>query len=283
MPVPPTLTPIAAEPLSVVLLAREAAVHVEALLDDWRRCLDGRGQDWELLLVDDGSSDGTADRALAVAERMPRLRVLRHPTPQGEGAALRTGLAEAKGPLLFTSLCQPDHRPEHLAALLDRPATQKESGPQGKAIDEVHLISGYRADVPMPLGLRVLGWLWRMFCRVVLSYAPQRLPGWLGWRHHAGWLLTRLLFALRYHDVASPVRLMRKDIFARIPIQSDSSFAHVEVLAKANFLGHLMGEEVPLPLAPRRYRGDLGVLWRDGKRLFNEPDFGPAVLPAPAK
>jgi glycosyltransferase involved in cell wall biosynthesis len=276
MPVPQQLPPIATQPLSVVLLARNAAGHVESLLSAWTQYLDGREQPYELILMDDGSSDGTADLALGVLATQPRWRVLRHDAQRGEGAALRTALAEARHPLLFYAPAEPEYRPEYLGLLLDKSASG--SG-QGKDVDQAHILSGYRAGVPMPLGLRVLGWFWRVFCRVVFSHVSAPLPGWLGWRRWAGWLVVRILFALRYHDVCCPVRLMRREIFTRIPIQSNSSFVHVEILAKANFLGHLMAEEVPLPVAPPPYRGDLRLLGRDCRRLLTHPDFGPPVLP----
>jgi len=276
------LPPVAGQPLSVVLLASDAAAYVQEVLTGWIGWLDKRGKPYELLLVDDGSADGTAAHADALADRHPRLRVLRHAQRQGEGAALRTGLAAATQPLVFYTLCHPDYRPEYLEQMLDKPMADEA---QGKEIDHVHLMSGYRAGVPMPAGLRVLGWLWRVFSMIVFSYWPSPLPGWLGWRRHLGWLLARSFFALRHHDVACPFRLFRREVIARIPIQSNSAFAHVEVLAKANALGHYLGEEIPLtsapPEAPPGHRGDsIGQMFAEGYRLFNHPDFGPAILPA---
>jgi glycosyltransferase involved in cell wall biosynthesis len=278
MPVPPVLPAIADQPLSVVLLARNASAHVEALLREWIVYLNARNQEFELILVDDSSNDGTAEVAQTVADHEPRLRVLRHDEPKGEGAALRTGVAQSTRPLLFTSLCQPEYRPEQLGKLLDKPA-----GEEGKKkeIDQVHLMTGYRAAVPLPFGVRLTGWFWRMFCRVVFSYRTHPIPGWLGWRGHAGWLLARIIFGVRTHDAVCPVRLYRREIFERIPIQSDSTFAWVEVLAKANFLTHLMAaEEVPLPITPRSKADDFGRIFRDARKLMKHPDFGPPVLPA---
>jgi glycosyltransferase involved in cell wall biosynthesis len=276
MPAIPTLPAIAGQPLSVVLLAHDARDHVEALLTEWASFLDARGDSSELLLVDDGSSDGTADRARALVEQIPRLRVLALEQPQGEGVALRTGLEAAQKPLIFCTLCRPEYRPADLARLLDRPSHDGKC----KEIDQVHLLSGYRAGCKVPWPLRVVGWLWRLFCVVVLAYSPPRLPGWLGPRRHLGQVLARFVFGIRYRDVACPFRLLRRDILPRIPIQSCGPFAHVELLAKANFLGHLMGEEMPLDVVPPPYRGDLRLWLRDGVRLFNRPDFGPAVLPS---
>jgi hypothetical protein len=272
MPVPQQLPPIAEEPLSVVLLAGEAA-PVGAVVPAWTQFLDARGRPYELLV----SIDGPAPPA-DMAGDGANVRVLCGDERRGEGAALRRAVAEAKNPLLFYTLCQPEYRPEFLGMLLDRPGS---SPGAVKEIDQVHLLTGCRAGAPVPAALRAAGLAWRIFCRVVFSYAPQRLPGWLGWRGWAGRLLARILFGLRYHDVMCPVRLIRRDVFARIPLQSDSRFAHVEVLAKANFLGCLMAEEVPLPIGPNPDCRDAAEVWRDGVQVFHDPDFGPAVLPTP--
>jgi glycosyltransferase involved in cell wall biosynthesis len=268
MPEPPTLPPIATEPLSVVLLARDDAGHVGAVVSGWVNFLNGLGRDYEVLLVDDGSADRTADLASELALRHGRLKVLRHREPRGEGAALATALKAARYPLLFYARCEPRYRPSDLKRL-------------SAEIDRVHLVSGYRAGRPVPWPLRALGLAYRAFCRLAFSHAPAPLPGWLGWRRHAGALLARVFFGVRNRDVACPYRLARRAIFARIPIQSDGPFAHVEILAKANFLGHLLGEEVPLgdrdrPVVPEGRRGGgAGRVVREAARVFRRPDFGP--------
>lgn len=215
------------------------------------------------------------------------LTVLRHDAPRGEGAALRTGLAAARHPLIFYTMCDPAYRPDDLAKLLDRPFVVEDPFPHddappatGKEIDHVHLMSGFRAGVPMPGYLRAVGWVWRILCRIVFSYGPTPLPGWLGWRRTFGAQLARTFFGVRYHDPTCPFRLLRRDILGRIPLQSDGPFAHVELLAKANFLGCVMGEEQSLDVKPPAYRGDAGAIWTDARRVFNHPDFGPPALPA---
>lgn len=258
----------------MVLLAHEAAVHLEGVVSGWAAFLNGLGRTHELILVDDGSTDGTAARLTALTARHPNLRVLSHDRPQGEGAALRTGLAATQYPLLFYTLADPRYRPEDLGLLL-----HKRHPPQmDPEIDHVHLLSGYRAGWPVPFPWRMVGWLWRGVCRVVFSFTPAARPGWLGWRRHAGQLLVRALFAVRYQDVACPYRLLRREVFTNLPIQSDGPFVHVEVLAKANFLGHIMGEEVPLAVTPHdagnQPRATPREVCAEAYRVFSAPDFG---------
>ena len=282
MPELPKLPPIADQPLSVVLLAATAPITSATSLIAWlgvpRRRAAGP---YELILVDDGSDDGTADGA-GQRRRLPALRVIRLDQPQGEGAALRAGLEAATKPLVFYTLCDPAYRPEMLGA------------PAGRGrctLDEGGEVQGDRPRPPDDrLPRRRAGCRWGCAAGLAVAgaaasccsaYSPRRRrAGWACGDISAGcW--SRVLFGLRHHDVACPFRLMRRDILARIPIQSNGPFAHVELLAKANFLGCLMGEEMPLDVKPPPYRGDAGQFFRDGQKVFNKPDFGPAILPSP--
>jgi glycosyltransferase involved in cell wall biosynthesis len=272
MPELPPLPPIAGRPLSVVLLARDAAGHVEAVVSGWAEYLDRLGREYELIVVDAASTDTTADLLEALLARLPRLLVVRA-KGRGDGAALRPALTVARHPLLFYTFCEPAYRPADLGRLLDKRLPPKDE----PEIDQVHLMTGYRAGRRVPWPLRVVGWLWRLFCRVAFSYPPDRLPGWLGLRRHAGRQLARALFAVRYQDVACPFRLVRREVFARIPIQSDGPFAHVEVLAKANFLGCILSpDELPLDVTPGP-AGDVRGVLADGWRVLTRPTFGPVV------
>jgi hypothetical protein len=219
---------------------------------------------------------------------LPSLRVLATSPPHGEGVALKMGLEAATRPLVFYTLCRPEFRPADLGRLLEQAPKHEPAGIEAapkpppkppREIDHVHVMSAYRAGRKMPWPLRLVGRVWWLFCLVVLACGPAPLGGWLGWRRHLGWLAVRILFGLRYHDVACPFRLLRREILARIPIQSRGPFAHVELIAKANFLGQIMGEEMPIDVVPPPYRGDARQWLRDAAVVFNRPDFGPAVLP----
>ncbi len=95
--------------------------------------------------------------------------------------------------------------------------------------------------------------------------------------------MARLLFGVPYRDPGCPFRLFRRDIFARIPLQSKGPFVHVEIVAKANFLGCLLGEEVPLgetarPVSTEESHSTTRGILADAWTVFHYPDFGPAVL-----
>jgi glycosyltransferase involved in cell wall biosynthesis len=279
MPELPQLTPIASQPLSVVLLTRNQAGHLEALLAAWVTFLNGLDREYELIVVDDGSTDGTGELAEKLAAGYRRILVRRHERMGGEGAALRTALTVARHPLLFYTLGDPHYQPTDLGKLLrKRPDPRKPD----LEIDHVHLLSASRGGQPVPWSWRILDLLWRFLCRILFMHTPERLPGWLGWKRHAAGLLVRVLFGVRYHDVACPFRLLRRDIFARIPLQSAGSFVHIEILAKANYLGLMMGEEVPLelghypPLTTEMSREEWRQMCADAWRVIRHPEFSPA-------
>lgn len=80
--------------LSIVLPAYNEAAGLSDLLDRVRAAVHDRMPAYEIVVVDDGSTDATASIAEAAAERMP-LRLVRHPANQGYGRALRTGILDA--------------------------------------------------------------------------------------------------------------------------------------------------------------------------------------------
>lgn len=266
MPEYPTLPVIATESISIVLLARHAEAHFEEVVGQWVSFLNGLDRAFEILVVDDGSSDRTAELAEQLAARNPSIRLLRQSTPQGEGAALRVGIAAAQHPLLVYAPCNRQYQPDDLRRLLAE-------------IDKVHVVSGFRDYLPMPGVLKWLGRVYRGVARWVFAVPLEPSLGWLGWRELFRRCLLRLTFGIRLQDVGSTFRLFRRSIFARIPIQSDGSFAHVEILAKANFLGQVMTETL-VRYQPRAAEKDPvpDRTWKEGKRVFSHPDFGPAVL-----
>src|SRR5262249_58151279 len=73
---------------------------------------------WEIVFVDDGSRDATFATLLAAARSRPWMRVVRHGTNLGLGAALRTGFARARGPIVCTMDSDCTYLPERLPELV---------------------------------------------------------------------------------------------------------------------------------------------------------------------
>lgn len=85
--------------LSVVIPAFNEKGNLAPVVDDTRRTLSNSGvvHSLEILLVDDGSTDGTAGEADELAAAHADVQVIHHPENRGIGAALKTGYAAAKG------------------------------------------------------------------------------------------------------------------------------------------------------------------------------------------
>src|SRR5438105_6139370 len=111
MPEPAERPPIATQPISLVLVAHNAAADIEGVVKSWRAQLDGLARPYEILLVNDGSTDDTTMLADMLAAKNPRLRVIHHTTRLGFGVALRSGFAAAQYPLLAYTTCDKQYDP----------------------------------------------------------------------------------------------------------------------------------------------------------------------------
>jgi len=82
---------------SVVIPAFNEAARLPRYLDEVVSYLGTCGEPWEVLVVDDGSTDATAEVARAMSARHAQVRLVRQPTNAGKGAAVRTGMLAARG------------------------------------------------------------------------------------------------------------------------------------------------------------------------------------------
>ncbi len=103
--------------LSIVIPAldeeRTLPIVVEELLVRLRPELS-----FEIVVVDDGSSDATPAVLEELRRRVPELRCFRHPQPRGKGAAVRTGFSEARGEILLIQDADLEYQPGDIPALL---------------------------------------------------------------------------------------------------------------------------------------------------------------------
>jgi glycosyltransferase involved in cell wall biosynthesis len=268
MPEPSSERPrVSKEPISVLLPAYNQANGLESIAESWLRALDRLGQSYEFIVIDDGSMDGMAAAADRLTAHHPTVRVLRHDTRRGFGAALRTGLKDARHPLVFYTACDYPYSPADLKKLLE-------------VVDAADLVTGIRTD-PVPAWLGRLDRVYRMVVRVVLGIQLEPRPGWLGWAAWRQSVWLRSMFGLRLWDATSAFKLFRRSVLDRIPIQSDGDFVHAELLAKANFLGCMMAE-VPITRLAGSFRGAVehpipSGRKADARNVFRRPEFQTAT------
>jgi len=118
--------------LSVVVPAYDEVENLPTLVAELTSVLAATGRSWELLLVDDGSRDGTGEAMEAAAAREPRIRVLRLERNAGQSAALAAGLVRARGDQVVTLDADLQNDPADIPALLH-------------ALERADVVSGVRA------------------------------------------------------------------------------------------------------------------------------------------
>ena len=137
--------------LSVVIPVRNEAENILPLLTEIHAALEGRGE-FEVVYVDDGSSDATAARLAEAQKAHPRLRVLAHAESCGQSAALVTGFRAARGEWIATLDGDGQNDPADIAKLI---AARDGAGRPAN----LQLVAGYRKK-------RQDSWLKRFSSRV---------------------------------------------------------------------------------------------------------------------
>ncbi len=104
--------------LSVVIPAYNEEANVESCLHELVGVLEAHGQAFEVVFVDDGSTDGTADALRRLARGDPRVRVLRLRENAGQSAALDAGFRAARGAIVVTMDADLQNDPHDIPRLL---------------------------------------------------------------------------------------------------------------------------------------------------------------------
>ncbi len=178
------------------------------------RTLRALTDDYEIIVVNDGSPDHTGEILEDLAARYPRLRVVTHPRNRGYGGALRSGFAHATKDLVFYTDGDAQYDPRELALLVA--ALQP----------DVDLVNGYKIERHDPLNRIIIG---RLYHKVV-----------------------RVMFRLRVRDVDCDFRLLRRRIFDDVDLREDSGVICVELMTKVHQAGCRIAE-VPVHHFHRAY------------------------------
>ena len=133
-PVAPAASGTPAVAVSVVVPVRDEAGNIDALLDEIVAALSGFA--FEIVYVDDGSTDATAERLRAAQARLPMLRVRRHRRGAGQSAGLVTGIRAARGTWIATLDGDGQNDPADIPKLFAR----------AQEADAPALVAGWRAS-----------------------------------------------------------------------------------------------------------------------------------------
>jgi glycosyltransferase involved in cell wall biosynthesis len=216
----------AGQPLLTVLVpVFNERPTVERLL---QRLLDGPYPDKEIIVVDDGSDDGTV-AALEQWADHDNILVVHHPRNRGKGAAVRTGLAHAHGAITLIQDADLEYDPADWPRL----------------VEPIR-----RGDAPVVYGSRYL-------------HPANSLP-WSKFRVAVCLLnlLVRLLYGRRLSDEATCYKAMPTALFRALDLRADRFELCAEITAKVCRL-HLPLLEVPIAYRPRTALEGKKIGWRD--------------------
>ncbi len=160
--------------------------------------LDRLGCDYEILVVNDGSSDNTGQLTDALAAQYDTVRIIHHPVNRGYGAALQSGFRAATKTLVFYTDGDGQFDLKEMPPLLD-------------LIRECDIVSGYRLNRQDSLMRKINGWCWTK--------------------------LVCLMFGMRIRDIDCAFKLYRREVIADMPMLSTGALIDAEVLARATRRG----------------------------------------------
>ncbi len=122
--------------LAVVVPVRNEADNLTSLLDEIVQALDGH-YEYEIVYVDDGSTDDTLSRLIALRQSFPRLRVLRHRQGCGQSTAILTGIRAAQGATIATLDGDGQNDPADIPRLLEALLELRQENPKA-------MVTGHR-------------------------------------------------------------------------------------------------------------------------------------------
>lgn len=187
-------------------------------IDNIEPCVDGAlyigkklGIDFEIVVVNDASTDGCGELADRMAKKIPQLKVLHHEKNRKLGGTLRTGFYGAtKDYILYMDS--------------DLPLDFDDVAKAIPKIDNADILIGYRLTRDEPIK------------RKILSRGYNTL--------------IRMLFDLKVRDVNFSFKLFKREILDHITLKSEGSFIDAELLIESRRAGYRI-TEVGLPYHPR--------------------------------
>jgi glycosyltransferase involved in cell wall biosynthesis len=198
--------------LSVVVPVHDEEDAIGPVVHALVRELPGVARRFDVIVVDDGSTDGTTAVLADLAAALPAVRIVRHAYNRGYGAALRSGFEAARHPWVLVIDGDGQLDPGQLGHVV-------------AALDGHDGVVGYRT--------RRAEWWWRRL----------NTAAWNG--------LVRALFDLEVRDVNCAFKLLPASLVRDGALEADGAVISAELLVRASRAGHRLAE-VPITHRPRR-------------------------------
>jgi glycosyltransferase involved in cell wall biosynthesis len=208
-------TPATSKPgLSIFFPAYNDSGTIASLVITALQTARGLTSDFEVIIVNDGSADATAQIADELARTYPEVKVVHHPRNRGYGGALQSGFKAATRELVFYTDGDAQYDPSEMTRLWH-------------ALDDtIDLVNGYKISRSDPFHRIVIGRIY----------------------HHT----VRLLFGLQVRDVDCDFRLLRRSIFQQVLLEKNSGVICLEMMKKIQDAGFHIAE-VPVHHYHRAY------------------------------
>jgi len=171
-------------------------------------------EDYEVIVVNDGSHDYTREILDELEQRYDRVRIVHHEKNKGYGGALRTGFSEASKEFVFYTDGDAQYDVRDLPALWEQMS------------DSVDMVQGYKIGRSDPMHRVIIG----------------RIYHWV----------TNMAFGIHLKDVDCDFRLIRRSVFDTVFLESDSGVICVEMMKKIRDAGFKISE-VPVHHYHRAY------------------------------
>ena len=206
--------------VSVIVPMYNEAENVETTIGRIKRVMDGVGKSYEIIPVNDGSTDQTLPMLEKMADDDPHIRVAAYPHNIGRGKALRVGFAQARGAIVVSIDADLSYDPEYILDFLN---LLDNEGDVDVVLGSPYTEGGKTEGVP--LGRLLVSRLGNM----ILSFS---LPG-------------------KFRTVTCIFRAYRRKVLESLDLESTGKEIHLEILSKVLALGFRV-KEVPATLKGRK-------------------------------
>lgn len=197
--------------ISIVLPAHNEAENLPILVSDITNCLNNLGWEYEIIIVNDGSTDNTKDVIQELKSKNNHIKEVDHQKNRGYGGAVRSGFSAAtKEWVFFTDS--------------DRQFDIREISKLAEYVDTFDLIIGYRENRQDHFTRKLNTGIFK--------------------------LAVNILFGLFVKDIDCAFKLIKKEVIDKVNLESNGALINTELLVRAKRLGYKI-KQIPVSHYPR--------------------------------